>query len=220
MQRERLDDLRGTQGLPPVKRSMGALYLARGGDNDLDQLAQQLPSQAAVNAATNGLHRQSLVALAGFKAGLAVAANLVIGGFDTHGNHDTGQIGRLYDLLRGVDLILEEIGKQGLDGKVIVVVGSDFGRTPMYNAQNGKDHWNITSMMFMGPGIPGDRVVGATDENQKAKKVDPRTLAEAESGTRIRCEHVQKALRKLAGIDGSEAAARYPIAAEEMPLFA
>ena len=198
---------------------MGALYVARSGESELDLLAQKLPSQAAINGATNSLHRQSLVALAGFNAGLAVAANLVLGGFDTHGNHDANHLPRLHDLLQGVDLIMDEITRQGLDNKVIVVVGSDFGRTPAYNVQNGKDHWNITSMMMMGPGIPGNRVVGASDDGFKAKTFDPRTLAESAGGTRIRCEHVQRALRRLARIEGSEVAARYPLPGDDLPLF-
>ena len=35
-------------------------------------------------------------------------------------------------------MILTEISNQGLDGKVVVCVGSDFGRTPGYNGQNGR----------------------------------------------------------------------------------
>ena len=101
-----------------------------------------------------------MVAVAGFKTGLAVAANLSIGGFDTHGNHDGGHIPLMGNLLAGIDLVWTEITNAGLAGKVVIAVGSDFGRTPAYNAQNGKDHWNITSMMFMGAGIAGGRVIG------------------------------------------------------------
>ena len=45
---------------------------------------------------------------------------------------------------------------------VVVVVASDFGRT-RYNGDGGKDHWPITSMMMMGAGISGGRVIGQTD---------------------------------------------------------
>ena len=92
-----------------------------------------------------------------------------IGGFDTHGNHDGAHLPQMGNLLLGVDLIAQEIAKAGLTDKVVIAVGSDFGRTPAYNAGNGKDHWNITSMMFIGPGITGNRVVGGTDDGFKAK---------------------------------------------------
>lgn len=213
VQRERLDNMRNNQPLPRLNRGMNALYLARSADNDLAQLAAALPSAADINAATNDLQRQAMVAIAGFKTGLAVAANVSIGGFDTHGNHDGAHLPQMGNLLLGVDLIAQEVAKAGLTDKVVIAVGSDFGRTPAYNAGNGKDHWNITSMMFMGPGITGNRVVGGTDDGFKAKTFNPATLAEDASGVRIRPEHIQKQLRRLAGIDDSEAARKFPLAA-------
>ena len=74
-------------------------------------------------------------------------------------------------------------------------------------------------MMFMGPGIPGGKVVGGTDDGFKAKTFNPSTLAEDPNGIRIRCDHVQRALRKLAGISDSDAARKFPLPAEDLPLF-
>ena len=219
MQRERLDDMRVRQGLPRLQRSMSSLYLARQSDDDVATLAAALPSQGVINQANNDILRQALVAISGFQSGLAVAANLITGGFDTHGNHDGAHLPRLYNLISGVDRIMDAIVAAGLEQKVIVAVGSDFGRTPTYNAQAGKDHWNITSMLLMGPGIPGGRVIGGSDANFKALTFNARTLQPDASGTRIRCEHVQLAMRRVAGITDSEAARKYPINAEEMPLF-
>jgi uncharacterized protein (DUF1501 family) len=103
---------------------------------------------------------------------------------------------------------------------VVVVVGSDFGRTPSYNAGNGKDHWSITSMLAFGKGIPGDRVVGATDEHFDPKTVDPKTLAPSDGGVRITPGHVQKALRRLAGIEASPVVAPFPVPeGEDLALF-
>ena len=147
-QRERLVSLRDGTQVPRLHRGQAALYLARDPANDLASLAAALPTQAAINAASNGLLKQAMVAVSGFKSGLAVAANLSIGGFDTHGNHDGNHIPQLGTLLAGIDLIMTEITNAGLQNKVVIAVGSDFGRTPAYNAQNGKDHWNITSMYF------------------------------------------------------------------------
>lgn len=147
-QRDRLASLRDGTQVPRLNRGQAALFMARDPANDLAALAAALPTQAAVNAASNSLQRQAMVAVAGFKTGLAVAANLSIGGFDTHGNHDGGHIPLMGNLLAGIDLVWTEITNAGLAGKVVIAVGSDFGRTPAYNAQNGKDHWNITSMQF------------------------------------------------------------------------
>ena len=133
-QQARLDALRKRQNLPRLSRGMNELFLARSADSDLASLASALPSNGDLNAAGNEIYRQALVAIAAFKTGVGVAANLTTGGFDTHGDHDNQQLNALGRLLQGVDLIMEELKKQGLEDKVIVAVGSDFGRTPAYNA--------------------------------------------------------------------------------------
>ena len=76
-------------------------------------------------------------------------------------------------LLHAADFIMEEATRAGIRDRVGLVIGSDFGRTPKYNAGNGKDHWPITSMMMMGAGIRGNRVIGATDEERRPVTVDP-----------------------------------------------
>ncbi len=224
MQRQRLDDMQRRQSLPRLAGSTSALYLTRSADNSLPQLAAALPTQAQINAAgsdQSGLYSQALIALAGFKTGLSVAATISPHlGFDTHGNHDGAHQPNMLSMLYGIDQIMQELQRQALDSKVVVIVGSDFGRTPAYNAQNGKDHWNITSMMFMGPGITGNRVVGSTDDSFRANTVNPSSLQVDKGGVRIRCDHVQKALRKLSGITDSDPSRKFPLgSAEDMPLF-
>jgi hypothetical protein len=51
--------------------------------------------------------------------------------------------------------------------------------------------------------------------------IDPNTLAPVEGGgLRLKPGHVHRALRRLAGIDQSELAIRFPIKEkEELPLF-
>jgi hypothetical protein len=148
-----------------------------------------------------------------------VSANLSIGGFDTHSDHDNQHARSLTILLRGIDYLLNQAKGMGLDGKVVVVVGSDFGRTPYYNQGNGKDHWNVTSMMFAGPGIAGNRVIGATDDGFKPLTVNPSTLALDPAGVRIDTGSVHLALRKLAKIDAEAVVQRYPLKGSALPLF-
>lgn len=205
------------QNLPRLKQALSTLYLARTGQNELKKVTEYLP-----DAFEQGpLKRQAQVAIAAYRAGVCVAANLSIGGFDTHGNHDQSHFPRLAELLDGLDYVFTELEKHPeTKGNAVVVVGSDFGRTPGYNSGNGKDHWSITSMMLWGKGIEGNRVVGETDDGHNPKKVDPKTLEASDTGVRITPGHVHRALRRLAGIDENEIAARFPISEpEEMPLF-
>ena len=86
------------------------------------------------------------------------------------------------------------------------------GRTPNYNAGNGKDHWSIGSALFLGRGIKGNRVIGATDEKQFAVPLDPQSLKPAGgTGIRVRPEHVHEALRELAGIADHPLSRKFPL---------
>jgi uncharacterized protein (DUF1501 family) len=94
----------------------------------------------------------------------------------------------------------------------VLVVQSEMGRTPNYNNGNGKDHWSIGSIMFLGPGIRGDRVIGGTDEGQFAVRVNPQTLElQPDGGLLLRPEHLHDALRRYAGIDGHPASQQFPL---------
>jgi hypothetical protein len=66
--------------------------------------------------------------------------------------------------------------------------------------------------MFLGHGIQGNRVIGATDEQQFAVPIDPQTLTPAkENGIRVRPEHVHECLRELAGIADHPLSKKFPL---------
>jgi hypothetical protein len=216
-QQARLEKQIATQNLPRLRHSLNMLHTARVGGNELKLLTDVLPE--TLDNTNNPLKRQAQVAIAAYKAGIAISANLVVGGFDTHGNHDANHFPRLQLFTEGVDFLMEEAARQGVADKIVVVMGSDFGRTPGYNSGNGKDHWSITSMMMMGQGIEGNRVVGSTDDYHHPFTVDPLTLADSVDGIRITPPHIHKALRNLAGVDTMDVAKQFPISEELMPFF-
>jgi uncharacterized protein (DUF1501 family) len=101
---------------------------------------------------------------------------------------------------------------RGIENFYLIVM-SDFGRSPSYNAGNGKGHYPVASMMVFSPHIDGNRVVGETTPRLDPKKVDPSSLEiDAESGIQLRPEHVHKGLRRLAGIYDT------PLCREQFPL--
>jgi len=117
----------------------------------------------------------------------------------------------------------QEAVTQGIENDVVFVIGSEFGRTPGYNGGNGKDHWSVSSMMFMGKGIEGGRVIGSSTHRHSAEKVNATTLVKDENGIEITYAHVNKALRKLAGIENNQLITQYyPLSGEieELNLFA
>ena len=96
--------------------------------------------------------------------------------------------------------------------QLVVIVQSEMGRTPTYNQGNGKDHWSIGSIMFLGRGITGNRVIGATDEKQFQVAIHPQSLAlDREQAVRVRPEHIHTALRELAGVAEHPFSKRFPL---------
>lgn len=204
---EREAALLAAQGLPRIKASMSTLFAARSGSNELKLLEQYLPETPSQNRIAN----QGEVALAAYKAGIGVSAMLSMGGFDTHGNHDDNHFPRLQELTEGLDAIMTRAEELGVADKVFVGVGSDFGRTPGYNDGNGKDHWPITSQFFMGPGVPGNTVVGASNERHGAIGLNLDSLASDESAENLKPGNIISSIRDLAGLGSSEFTANFPL---------
>ncbi|MCR9117086.1 MAG: DUF1501 domain-containing protein [bacterium] len=197
-----------TVQLPRVARSQAMLYAAQLNSKSLERVTPFIPKTMPKER----LSRQADIALAAFKAGVGVSANLSIGQFDSHANNDTDQMKLIPELLAGVDYILTQAERLGIRDKLVVVMQSEMGRTPNYNKGNGKDHWSIGSAMFIGPGIKGNRVVGATDENQFLVPINPKTLAtNAQTGIRVRPEHIHTSLREFAGITNHEFSEKFPL---------
>ena len=89
------------------------------------------------------------------------------GGWDTHDNI----FPQLKDKLlppfdAGFATLLEDLDQRGLLDETLVVCLGEFGRTPLINAQAGRDHWaQAMSSVLAGGGPPGGLVYGATDKN-------------------------------------------------------
>jgi uncharacterized protein (DUF1501 family) len=210
---ERLTRLRMMETLPKRQLQMDQLSTARNTDAGLETLLSYLPEQVS-----SGLKGQAEVALAAFASGLAVSATLNVGGFDSHGDHDEVHTASLIDLLDGLDHLWEQVELNGLQDKVTIIVGSDFGRTPFYNSGDGKDHWNITSVIAMGAGITGNRVIGGTNENFEALAINAETLETDSNGLIMTPQHIHRSLRDFLGIQ-SDLDKLFPIDVETLALF-
>lgn len=166
------------------------------------------------------------LALRCFWAGITVSATYAQGGFDTHANHDAVQPAALGTFLARLRYVLVRARQLGIENKLYVLVTSDFGRTPRYNTGNGKDHWNVTSAMLVGPGIRGGRAIGGTDEAQKALRVARsdvgRTVgATDDAGVRLMPAHIHAELRRVLGVNEASFIERFPLpgGVESLPLL-
>ena len=167
---------------------------------------------ASGNTFHSELRRQAQLTVLAFKTGVAVSADLWLGGFDTHATHDPDHEWLLGNLTDSVDYLWDYAEEHGVADRMVVVMGSDFGRTNFYNSQDGKDHWPIGSFLVMEKNQSWtNRVVGETDGLHFAQRINPTTLERDDAnGTIIYPKHVHKALRRYLGIEDSPAAQRFP----------
>ena len=194
--------------LPRVERSQSMLYSAQVNSKALQRVVPFIPKEQAKER----LAQQADIALAAFKGGVCISANLSIGQFDSHNNNDPDQMKLNPEFLSGIDYILREAEELQIRDKLVVIIQSEMGRTPNYNNGNGKDHWSIGSVMFLGAGITGNRVIGATDYKQLLVPINPQTLdIDRDHGLRTRPEHIHQALREYAGIQDHAFSKQFPL---------
>ena len=200
--------LTAAPNLLPSERERRRAYQSAFTSESLEAFAAVVPE----NFQGSELLLQVELAVLAFKTGVAVSADLRLGEFDTHSNHDDSSRPRLIELTRGVDHLWEYAERHGVADRLFVVIGSDFGRTNAYNAEDGKDHWPIGSYVVMEKNQSWtDRVVGETDAVHFAQRIDPATLQRDDArGTIIYPKHVHKAVRRYLGIENSPGALRYP----------
>jgi hypothetical protein len=201
---------RETTRLPRQERSENMLYGAQVNSKALERITPFIPKEQPKER----LSQQVEIALASFKAGVCVSANLSIGQFDSHANNDKDQMKLIPEFLAGIAYLMRRAEELKIRDQLVVVIQSEMGRTPTYNNGNGKDHWSIGSIQFLGKGIKGNRVLGATDEKQFHVPLNPQTLAiekDTEAGIRVRPEHIHQALREFAGISEHPLSKKFPL---------
>ena len=177
-----------------------------------EELEQELLYSGRDREFYSNLRRQAQLAVLAFKTGVAVSADLWLGGFDTHAYHDPDHEWLMGNLTDSVDYLWEYAEEHGVADRMVVVMGSDFGRTNFYNSAQGKDHWPIGSYIVMEKNQSWtNRAVGETDGLHFAKRIDPATLRRDDTGgTIIYPKHVHKALRRYLGIEHTAGAQRFP----------
>ena len=222
----RLEGARNVMPMDALNRSFYASAFASA--EGLKAFASEIPddealerpvSHSSVSGLTleSDLRRQAQLAVLVFKTGVAVSADLWLGGFDTHATHDPDQGWLMGNLTDSVDYLWDYAEQHGVADRMVVVMGSDFGRTNFYNSQNGKDHWPIGSYVIMEKGQRWtNRVIGETDDLHFAQRINPGTLQRDDmNGTIIYPKHMHKALRRYLGIENSAGAQRFPFNSTE-----
>ena len=216
---------------PRQVQSLQRFSAARSNRDLLERLADILPAQEDMQQFSNvqvagqtlwdNLKQQMQGALLVFKSGLGSAADISFGGFDSHDNHDPVHEYLYRHLADSVNYFWEYAEALGVADRILLVIGSDFGRTNYYNDGAGKDHWPVGSYILMEKNAPwGNRLVGRTDALHFAQRIDPATLKESRNGVLITPAHVHKAIQEYLGLDQYAQELGFALRdTESLPLF-
>jgi WD40 repeat protein len=89
--------------------------------------------------------------------------------YDTHHENFDFHIEQLGEFDRPFAALLDDLADRGMLESTLVVVMSEFGRTPRINDRYGRDHWGKAwSVALGGCGIKAGAVVGKTNANGTA----------------------------------------------------
>ena len=116
------------------------------------------------------------------------------GGWDHHSNIKSAFDGQAPNFDIAFSRLIRDLDERGMLDRTLVMVSSEFGRTPKINGTNGRDHWpRVFSVALAGGGIKKGFVYGTSD----ALGGEPDTNA-------VGPEDLAKTMYRLIGINGEK----------------
>ena len=99
---------------------------------------------------------------------------LTYGGWDMHNGITASMKSQMPPLDQGLAALIRDLDRNGLLASTLIMVSSEFGRTPKINATAGRDHWpKVFSVMLAGGGIKGGLIHGASNSTGSEPEFDP-----------------------------------------------
>lgn len=221
----RMQRLRAQAKLPAHARAMTAWDRARAAVPGLKDL--QIPS--VTNDGFENAKALATMGIKAFSAGLAASMTVAIGGpnIDSHGIADYDHLAEIASVFAMAEHITDTAQSQASPVPCVVVMSSDFGRTPVREGA-GSGHWPVASMMVLQNAaakalnvIPTNTVIGGTTgapdnaprtSSLNVRRINRTTHAFEDTGIALSPAHVFRALRRAAGIADTDALRPYPIA--------
>jgi len=99
---------------------------------------------------------------------------LTYGGWDMHSGITQGFKSQMPSLDQALTALIKDLDKNGLLATTIVMVSSEFGRTPKINQTAGRDHWpKVFSVLLAGGGFKGGLIYGTSNATASEPDSDP-----------------------------------------------
>jgi hypothetical protein len=141
----------------------------------------------------NSAGQRFLLARRLVEAGVRMVS-VTYGGWDHHSNIKSAFDGQAPNFDVAFARLINDLDERGMLGRTLVMVSSEFGRTPKINSTNGRDHWpRVFSVALAGGGIKRGHVYGTSD----ALGGEPDTNA-------VGPESLAKTMYRLIGINGDK----------------
>jgi len=107
--------------------------------------------------------------------------SLTYGGWDMHTNITAGMRGSMPAFDQAYAALIRDLDRTGMLSETLVLVSSEFGRTPKINGTAGRDHWpKVFSVVLAGGGIKQGMIYGqsnAVASEPEKDEMDPGDLA-------------------------------------------
>ena len=102
--------------------------------------------------------------------------NLTYGSWDMHTRISAGFKAQMPAFDQALSTLVRDLDRTGLLDRTLVMVSSEFGRTPKINPDGGRDHWpKVFSVVLAGGGVKGGYVHGASNATASEPERDPIT---------------------------------------------
>ena len=102
---------------------------------------------------------------------------LTYGGWDLHGGIVGGTRSQLPQLDQAFAALVKDLDARGMLESTLVMISSEFGRTPKINGTAGRDHWpKVFSVVLAGGGIKQGQVYGKSDATASEPEEDALTV--------------------------------------------
>ncbi|NUQ63423.1 MAG: DUF1501 domain-containing protein [Pirellulales bacterium] len=106
-------------------------------------------------------------------AGVRVVS-VTYGGWDMHTNIVGGMRGQMPALDKAFATLIRDLDRTGLLDETLVMISSEFGRTPKINGDAGRDHWpKVFSVVLAGGGIKRGVIIGSSNATASDPETDP-----------------------------------------------
>jgi len=103
--------------------------------------------------------------------------SVTYGGWDMHTGIANGMSKQLPQFDQAYATLINDLEQRGLLDSTIVMISSEFGRTPKINKDAGRDHWpRVFSVVFAGGGFKRGHVYGSSDATGSDVETDPLTI--------------------------------------------